>query len=62
MCDCRERDTFFPGKCEKCSICKEMADAFVELQDSFFFYPKKVLQTILIKFHINQFCGMYLIV
>ena len=62
QCVIADRDAFCPEKCEKCSICKEMADVFVELQDSFFFYPKKVLQTILIKFHINQFCGMYLIV
>ena len=62
QCVIADRDAFCPEKCEKCSICKEMADVFVELQDSFFFYPKKVLQTILIKFHINQFCGVYLIV
>ena len=62
QCVIADRDAFCPEKCEKCSICKEMADVFVELQDSFFFYPKKVLQTILIKFHINQFCGIYLIV
>ena len=32
---------FCPEKCEKCGICKEMANVFVELQDSFFFHPKK---------------------
>ena len=35
-----DRDAFCPEKCEKCSICNEMADVFVELQDNFLFYPK----------------------
>ena len=35
-----DRDSFCPSKCDKCNICKEMADVFVELQDSYFFYPK----------------------
>ena len=34
-----DRDAFCLEKCEKCSICKEMANVFVKLQDSFFFYP-----------------------
>ena len=62
QCVIADRDAFCSEKCEKCSICKEMANVFIELQDSFFFIQKKVLQTILIKFHINQFCGVYLIV
>ena len=38
QCVIADRDAFCP---EKCSICKEIADAFAELQDSFYFYPKK---------------------
>ena len=40
QCVIKYRDTFCPDRCEKCSICKEMTDMFVELQDSCFFYPK----------------------
>ena len=29
-----------PQKCDKGVICKEMTGMFVELQDSYFFYPK----------------------
>ena len=57
----KDRDIFCPERCEKFNISKEMTDIFTELQVSFFI-PNKVLQTILIKFHINQFCGVYLIV
>ena len=39
----KDRDTFCPERCEKYRVCKEMADAFTELQDSFFFYPKQSL-------------------
>ena len=62
QCVIKDRDTFCPERCEKCSICKEMTDVFTELQDIYFFIQKQVLQIILIKFHINQFCGVYLIV
>ena len=41
QCLIADRDAFCPEKCEKCSICKEMADVFVELQDSLFFHRKK---------------------
>ena len=41
QCVIADRDAFCPVKCEKCSICKEMANVFVELQDSLFFYPKR---------------------
>ena len=41
QCVIADRDAFCPEKCEKCSICKEMVNAFVALQDSFSFYPKK---------------------
>ena len=39
-CMIEDRDYFCPQKCDKCVICKEMTDMFVELQDSYFFYPK----------------------
>ena len=35
-----DRDSFCTSKCDKCNICKKMTDVFVELQDSYFFYPK----------------------
>ena len=35
-CVIADRDAFCPEKCEKCSICKEMVNVFVALQD-----PKK---------------------
>ena len=40
QCVIKDRDTFCPEICEKCSICKEITDMFVQLQDSYFFYPK----------------------
>ena len=36
-CVVEDRDTFFPDRCDKCNICKEMTNAFTELQDSYFF-------------------------
>ena len=36
-CVVQDRDTFCPGHCSRCTICKEMNDAFVELQDAYFF-------------------------
>ena len=36
QCMIADRDSFCPEKCEKCNICKEMADVYVELQYSFF--------------------------
>ena len=41
QCVTKDRDTFCPERCEKCSICKEMTDIFSGLQDSFLFYPKQ---------------------
>ena len=38
-CVVEDRDAFCPDKCDKCNMCKEMSDVFVELQDSFF-YPR----------------------
>ena len=43
QCLIKDRDTFCPERCEKCTICKEMTNVFTELQDSFFFYPKQSL-------------------
>ena len=40
QCVIKGRDTSCPDRCEKCSICKEMSDAFTELKDSFFLLPK----------------------
>ena len=39
----KDRYIFCLERCEKCSICKETADVFTELQDSWFFYPKQSL-------------------
>ena len=39
QCVVGDRDAFCPDRCEKCNVCKEMADVFTELQDSSFFYP-----------------------
>ena len=39
QCVVEDRDSFCPDRCEKCNVCKEMADVFTELQDSYFFYP-----------------------
>ena len=39
QCMVEDRDSFCPDRCEKCNVCKEMADVFTELQDSYFFYP-----------------------
>ena len=39
QCVVEDRDAFCPDRCEKCNVCKEMADVFTELQDSYFFYP-----------------------
>ena len=41
QCVTKDRDTFCPERCEKCSICKEMTDIFSGLQDSFLFYLKQ---------------------
>ena len=39
-CVVQDRDTFCPGHCDRCTICKEMNDVFVELQDAYFFSRK----------------------
>ena len=57
-----DRDKYCPTRCDKCNICKEMSDVFIELQDSYFFIQKLALLIIKKKFHINLFCGVYLIV
>ena len=38
-CVVQDRDSLCPSKCKHCSICKEMNDVFVELQDAYFFQP-----------------------
>ena len=43
QCVIKDRYIFCLERCEKCSICKETADVFTELQDSLFFYPKQSL-------------------
>ena len=39
QCVVEDRDAFCPDRCEKCNVCKEMADVFTELQNSYFFSP-----------------------
>ena len=39
-CMVEDRNYLCPQKCDKGVICKEMIGMFVELQDSYFFYPK----------------------
>ena len=60
-CVVEDRDSFCPSRCDQCNICKEMLDAFTELQD-IFSIQKLVLQIITKKSHINLFCSMYLLV
>ena len=36
-CVVQDRDTFCPSRCDRCTICKDMNDVFVELQDAYFF-------------------------
>ena len=43
QCVAKDRDTFCPGRCDRCGICKEMNDVFAELQDVYFFIRKKNL-------------------
>ena len=40
QCVIKDRDTFCLERCEKCSICKETAGVFTELQNSCFFLPQ----------------------
>ena len=42
QCVIKDRDVK-NDRSKKCSICKKMTDVFIELQDSFFFYPKESL-------------------
>ena len=58
QCMIADRNAFCPEKCENVVFVKKWQMFSVELQDSLFFYPKKVL----IEFHIKQFCGVYYIV
>ena len=39
QCVIKDRDTFCPARCDTCTVCKEMNDVFVELQDAYFFNP-----------------------
>ena len=34
-CVVEDRDFFCSGRCDRCSVCKEISDVFSELQDSF---------------------------
>ena len=38
---CRRRLTFCPDHSDKCSVCKEFALVFENLQDAYFFSPNK---------------------
>ena len=40
QCVVQDRDTFCQSRCDRCNLCKEMNDVFVELQDVYFFSPK----------------------
>ena len=37
QCVVKNRETFCPGHCNSCAICKETNDVFVELQVAYFF-------------------------
>ena len=36
---CVVKDTFCPSHCDSCTVCKEMSDIYVELNDAYFFSP-----------------------
>ena len=36
-----DRETFCPDHCDECSVCKEFALVFENLQDAYFFWPNK---------------------
>ena len=40
QCVVQDRDTFCQSRCDRCNLCKEMNDVFVELQDVYCFSPK----------------------
>ena len=61
-CVVEDGDAYCPSTCDKCNICNEMTEIFSELQDSYFSIQELVLQIIKKTFHINLFCGVYLIV
>ena len=42
QCVVKDGDTFCPDHCDRCVICKEVNDVFVELQDVYFFSPKTI--------------------
>ena len=48
-CVVEDRDFFYSSRCDRCSICKEISDAFSELQD-------------MMKFRVNLFCSVHLLV
>ena len=39
QCVVKDRYTFCPARCDTCTVCKEMNDVFVELQDAYFYNP-----------------------
>ena len=40
QCVVKDRDTFCQSHCDRCNLCKEINDVFVELQDAFFFFSE----------------------
>ena len=54
-CVIEDRDPFYPERCDKCNICKEIFDVFVELQESSFTLIK-IMQIIKKIFHISLSC------
>ena len=39
----KDQEVFCPEKCNKCDVCKFLAQAYVECKDSWFFTPNKIL-------------------
>ena len=60
-CVVEDRDFFCFSRCDRCSICKEMSDVFSE-KTVIFFIQKLLPLIIMMKFRINLFCGVYLLV
>ena len=61
-CVVEDRDFLCSSRCDRCSICKEMSDVFSELQGSCFFIQKLLSLITMMKFLIDLFWGVYLLV
>ena len=38
-----ERETFCPERCDNCNICHDFLKMFQELQESYFFSPREIM-------------------